>query len=186
MTAAYVPKRRKISEPESPGSIMAIMLTAAVKASHRHSWGLTPPNSSMDLFAVASGFTIVKRIMTPSAAAKNSQFRDFALSPRARLYMEGMLPSTRPMKQKFNIRGYFSMAPTITLLNSSIPAIAPTARGMRNLRLLLKFLKLREYMILSYILSMTAIVPPLTPGMAFAIPISIPKIVFLIYSIDMC
>ena len=64
----------------------------------------------------------------------------------------------------------------MVLLKAKTPPIQPRKRGMRKSRCFFHSFMLRAESILSYIFKMTAIVPPLTPGMALDIPSRRPQL----------
>lgn len=71
----------------------------------------------------------------------------------------------------------------MALLNKTIPTAAPMPSGMMKGKFFFTFFRLSVSMRRSYIFRITAMVPPLTPGIMLATPTIAPKITNLTMSI---
>ena len=90
--------------------------------------------------------------------------------------MSGILPIISPMKNIFVATGKLSNNQVITNENPSTPTAAPIPKKMMNLIffLIADSFNVSTSTTLSYTPKTTIIVPPLTPGITFATPNTIP------------
>src|SRR5699024_356699 len=85
-------------------------------------------------------------------------------------------PKIKPIKDKDEIKAYSANKNSIAYEKKITPKARPIPKGRRNFILFFFSLNKRviEKIKSSYMPKETAIVPPLTPGMIFEIPISMP------------